>query len=72
MAAPLVAFGILFNVGLALVSRITPTLQLFMVLAPLNLLLGVGLFAALVGTILTGFATEYGDWLNSGWTLPNG
>lgn len=72
LAAPLVVFGMLFNVGLALVSRITPTLQLFMVLAPLNVLLGVGLLAALVGAILTGFATQYGDWLNSGWTLPNG
>ena len=72
LAAPLIAFGVIFNVALGLVSRVTPALQLFMILAPLNLLLGVAFFAAIVGAILNTFAVSYGDWLNSGWAMPGG
>jgi hypothetical protein len=43
-----------------------------MILAPLNLLLGVAFFAAIVGAILNTFAVSYGDWLNSGWAMPGG
>lgn len=72
LSAPLVAFGVLFNFALALVTRMAPSLQLFMMLAPLNLLLGVALLAATSGAILSAFAAMYGEWLNTGWTLSNG
>lgn len=72
LSAPLVAFGVLFNFALALVTRMAPSLQLFMMLAPLNLLLGVALLAGTASAILSAFAAVYGDWLNTGWTVSRG
>lgn len=72
LSAPLIAFGVVFNFALALVTRMAPSLQLFMMLAPLNLLLGVALLAATAGAILSAFAAIYGDWLNTGWTVSRG
>ena len=67
LAAPLVVYGIVFNVALGLAARLAPTIQVFFIAQPLNILLGLSLFAAILGAVLMGFATAMGDWLQQGW-----
>lgn len=68
LAAPLLVYGIVFNVALGLTARLAPAVQVFFVAQPLNLLLGIGLFAAVIGTILTRFASAMAEWMQNGWT----
>jgi flagellar biosynthetic protein FliR len=67
LAAPLIVYGIVFNVALGLSARIAPAIQVFFIAQPLNLLLGLAIFAATVGTMLTVFATAMGDAMQGGW-----
>lgn len=43
MAAPILAFGLIFNSGLGLLSRLTPQIQVFFVALPLQLIGGVAM-----------------------------
>jgi flagellar biosynthetic protein FliR len=67
LAAPLIVYGIVFNVGLGLASRLAPAIQVFFVAQPLNLLLGLALFASTLGIMLTTFADTQAAWLAGGW-----
>ena len=67
LAAPLVVYGIVFNVALGLSARLAPTIQVFFIAQPLNILLGLALFGAILGAVLMGFATAMADWLQQGW-----
>ena len=67
LAAPLLIYGIVFNVGLGMAARLAPAIQVFFIAQPLNILLGIALFASLIGAILTGFATALAEWMNYGW-----
>lgn len=68
LAAPLIVYGILFNVALGLAARMAPAIQIFFLAQPLNILLGLALFATVIGSILTVFAAAMTDWMQSGWT----
>ncbi len=61
LAAPFLVYGIVFNVGLGLMARLAPTLQVFFIAQPLNLLLGFALMLALGGIILTQFIASFGE-----------
>lgn len=67
LAAPLVVYGILFNLALGLAARVAPTLQVFFIAQPLNLLLGLALFAITLGTMLTVFGTRMTGWFQGSW-----
>ena len=58
----------LFNVALGLASRLAPAIQIFFIAQPLNLLLGITLFAAILGALLTAFAAAMAAWLQNGWS----
>lgn len=68
LAAPLIVYGIVFNVALGLSARLAPAIQVFFVAQPLNLLLGLALFATMLGAILTSFAAAMAAWLHGGWS----
>ena len=68
LAAPLIVYGIVFNVALGLASRLTPAIQIFFIAQPLNLLLGIALFATVLGAMLTAFAAAMDAWLRNGWS----
>ena len=68
LAAPLIVYGIVFNVALGLASRLAPAIQVFFIAQPLNLLLGIALFATVLGAMLTAFAAAMSAWLRSGWS----
>ena len=61
LAAPVMAFALVFNIATGLVGRVMPQFQIFFAAAPLALLLGLSVFAlslGLVGLIwLQGFET---------------
>lgn len=67
MAAPLLVYGIVFNVALGFSARLAPTIQVFFIAQPLNILLGLSLFSVVIGATLTAFAMAMGDWMQSGW-----
>ena len=68
LAAPLIVYGVVFNVALGLSARLAPTIQVFFIAQPLNIMLGLALFTSIVGAVLMGFATAMGDWMQSGWS----
>jgi flagellar biosynthetic protein FliR len=68
LAAPLLVYGIVFNAALGLMARLAPAIQIFFIAQPLNLLLGFGIFATLLGTILATFSREMASWMQAGWS----
>jgi len=67
LSAPLLIYGIVFNVALGFSARLAPTIQVFFIAQPLNILIGLALFAVVLGTMLTAFATAMADWMQGGW-----
>jgi flagellar biosynthetic protein FliR len=68
LAAPLIVYGIVFNVALGLSSRMAPAIQVFFIAQPLNLLLGLALFATMIGLMLSTFAETMASFMHSGWS----
>lgn len=66
LAAPLLVYGMVFNVALGLSARLAPALQIFFVAQPLNLLLGFALVALTGGALLTRFAGAMAAWSRTG------
>ena len=58
LSAPFLIYGVVFNLALGLVNRLTPQIQLFFIAQPLNLLLGLALLAATAGPLLIVFANR--------------
>ncbi len=63
MAAPLLVFGLVFNIAVGFVGRIMPNFQVFFVATPLSLLLGLALFALGLGASGMVFIDHYQDML---------
>ncbi len=59
LAAPFLIFGLIFNFGLGLISRLVPAIQIFFVAQPLTMLFGFALFAAVIGTTMTVFVAHF-------------
>ncbi len=51
LSAPVMVFALVFNTALGLVARIMPQFQVFFAAQPLNLLLGMSVFALSVGAM---------------------
>lgn len=66
LAAPLILYGIVFNVSLGLAARLAPAIQIYFIAQPLNLLLGVALVAATLGGALSFFADAMAAFMRSG------
>jgi flagellar biosynthetic protein FliR len=49
-------------------ARLAPSIQIFFIAQPLNLLLGIALLATVFGTILATFSNEMASWMNTGWS----
>jgi flagellar biosynthesis protein FliR len=69
MAAPLIVYGILFNAALGLSARVAPSIQIFFIAQPLNILLGLTLFAGTLGVALTGFSEAMASFMRTGWAF---
>jgi flagellar biosynthetic protein FliR len=58
LAAPFIAFGLLFNLGLGVLSRLMPQMQVFFIGLPLSILLGLMLLVLTLGALM-GMFTSY-------------
>lgn len=65
LAAPLMVFGLLLNLALALMARLMPQIQVFLVALPLQILLGTLLFAGLISTLAFIWLEQVDSTLNS-------
>ncbi|MDB5506658.1 MAG: Flagellar biosynthetic protein FliR [Devosia sp.] len=54
MSAPFIVFGLIFYIGAGVLGRLMPQLQVFFVLMPANILVGLGLFGLLI-TMMMGW-----------------
>lgn len=55
LSAPFLAFGLLFNLGLGVLSRLMPQMQVFFIGLPLSILLGMLLLILVVGAMMGTF-----------------
>jgi len=51
LAAPVIVFSLIFNIATGLVGRVMPQFQIFFVATPLNVLLGLSIFALSLGML---------------------
>jgi flagellar biosynthesis protein FliR len=58
LSAPFLAFGLLFNLGLGVLSRLMPQMQVFFIGLPLSILLGLLLLILVMGTMM-GIFVDY-------------
>ena len=61
LAAPVVAFSMIFNIATGLVGRVMPQFQIFFVASPLMVLLGLSIFALSLGVIGMVWIDHYRD-----------
>ncbi|WP_193335345.1 flagellar biosynthetic protein FliR [Devosia beringensis] len=66
MSAPFIVFGLVFNLGAGILARLMPAMQVYFVLMPANIMVGLILFALLLtmmmGWYLTGFENHLAMW----------
>jgi flagellar biosynthetic protein FliR len=55
LAAPFLVFGLLFNLGLGVLSRLMPQMQVFFVGMPLSILTGLLILLAVLGAMMATF-----------------
>jgi flagellar biosynthetic protein FliR len=63
IAAPFIVFGMLFNLGLGVLSRLMPQLQVFFLAMPATILLGMLVLLAVVGVMMGVFLGDLGRFL---------
>jgi flagellar biosynthetic protein FliR len=66
MSAPFIVFGLVFNLGAGILARLMPQLQVYFVLMPANIIVGLLLFVILLtmmmGWYLTAFENHLAMW----------
>jgi flagellar biosynthetic protein FliR len=65
LTAPIMAFSLIFNFATGLVGRAMPQFQIYFAAAPLQLLLGLSLFALTLGAMGTFWLGRYRDILQA-------
>ncbi len=55
LGAPFLVFGLLFNLGLGVLSRLMPQMQVFFIGLPLSIMLGLLLFTLVIGSMMGTF-----------------
>ena len=58
LSAPFLVFGLLFNLGLGILSRLMPQMQVFFVGLPLSIMLGLLILMLVLGAMMTVFLAE--------------
>jgi flagellar biosynthetic protein FliR len=53
LSAPFIVFGLLFNFGIGILSRLMPQMQVFFVALPLSILMGFVILILVVGVMMT-------------------
>ena len=64
LSAPFLLFGLLFNLGLGVLSRLMPQMQVFFVGLPLSILLGFLILILVLGAMMAAFLDHVGGVLH--------
>ncbi len=59
ISTPFIVFGLVFFLGLGILSRLIPQIQVFFIAMPANIYIGVLLFALLLGSMMTWYLSYY-------------
>lgn len=59
MSAPFIVFGLIFYLGAGILGRLMPQLQVFFVLMPANIVVGLVLFALLIGMMMSWYLMHF-------------
>jgi flagellar biosynthetic protein FliR len=59
LAAPVIVFALVFNIATGLIGRVMPQFQIFFVAAPLQVLLGLSVFALSLGSLVMVWVDRY-------------
>jgi flagellar biosynthetic protein FliR len=59
LSAPFIAFGLLFNVGLGVLSRLMPQMQVFFVGVPLSIVVGLLILFLVLGAMMATFLGHF-------------
>lgn len=59
LSAPVLVFGLVFNLASGLVARVMPSFQVYFAAAPLSVMLGLSVFALSLGVLGTVFIDRY-------------
>lgn len=59
MSAPFIVFGLVFNLGAGILARLMPQLQVYFVLMPANIIVGLLLFAILLTMMMGWYVTSF-------------
>ena len=65
LSAPFLVFGLVFNLGLGVLSRLMPQMQVFFVALPLSILIGLLLLLLVLGTMMGLFLDYVGGVLHA-------
>src|SRR5258707_2955385 len=60
LSAPFLVFGLVFNLGLGLLARLMPQMQVYFVAVPLSILVGFLILVAVVGAMMGSFIDYFG------------
>ena len=52
LPAPFLVFGLVFNIGLGVLARLMPQMQVYFVGVPLSIMIGFLIFAAVLATMM--------------------
>jgi len=52
LSAPFLVFGLVFNIGLGVLARLIPQMQVYFVGVPLSILIGFMIFAAVLASMM--------------------
>jgi flagellar biosynthetic protein FliR len=63
IASPFIVFGLLFNLGLGLLARLMPQLQVFFLALPATILIGMAILLAVIGLMMGLFLGDLRDFL---------
>ena len=63
ISAPCIVFGLLFNLGLGVLARLMPQMQVFFLAVPASILGGMLVFLAAVGVMMGAFLDDLGAFL---------
>ena len=63
MSAPFIVFGLVFNLGAGILARLMPAMQVFFVLMPANIIVGLVLFALLLTMMMGWYISAFEEHL---------
>lgn len=64
LASPFIVVGLVFYIGIGLLNKLMPQVQVFFVAVPANILLGFSVLSLLLGTLMMAFLDKYDAFIN--------